>query len=72
MKALIVINPIAGPGRTRTIGACVDLARTVFETHHFGADIRITNGPDDAFRFGREAVQAGTYRRERLGLAAGT
>lgn len=57
MKALVVINPIAGPGRTRTIGACVDLATTILQSHQFETDIRITEGPDDALRFGREAVQ---------------
>ena len=59
MKALVVINPIAGPGRTRTIGACVDLAKSTLASHHYDADIRITEGPQDAFRFGREAVEAG-------------
>ena len=59
MKALVVINPIAGPGRTRTIGACVDLARTTLTSHHYDTDVRITAGPQDAFRFGRESVEAG-------------
>lgn len=59
MKALVVINPIAGPGRTRTIGACVDLATTVLNSHQYDADVRITSGPADAFRFGREGVEAG-------------
>ena len=59
MKALVVINPIAGPGRSRAIGACVDLARTVFATHQFETDIRITTGPGDAYRFGCEGVQGG-------------
>jgi diacylglycerol kinase (ATP) len=59
MKALVVINPIAGPGRRKTIGACVDLAQTVFATHQFETDIRITSGPSDAYRFGCEGVQGG-------------
>lgn len=59
MKALVVINPIAGPGRTRTIGACVDLARSVLTSHHYETEVRVTNGPNDAFRFGQEAVDAG-------------
>ena len=58
-RALVVINPIAGRGRTRSMGACVDLATSVLKAHHFEADIRITDGPDDALRFGREAVQQG-------------
>jgi YegS/Rv2252/BmrU family lipid kinase len=56
-KALVVINPIAGPGRTRTIGACVDLAKSVFAAHDCVATVRNTEGPDDAHRFARDAVQ---------------
>ena len=59
MKALVVINPIAGRGRMRTIGACVDLARTSLAAHHYDADVRVTEGPQDAFRFSSEAVEAG-------------
>lgn len=59
MKSLVVINPIAGPGRMRSIGACVDLARTTLTAHHYDTDVRITEGPHDAFRFGREGVEAG-------------
>jgi diacylglycerol kinase (ATP) len=55
-KALVVINPIAGPGRTRTIGACVDLARSVLASHHYDVDVRVTTGPDDAARFSRGAA----------------
>ena len=60
MNALVVINPIAGPGRTRSIAACTDLATTVLKSHQFEVDIRITEGPADALRFGREAVQQGS------------
>lgn len=58
MKAVVVINPIAGPGRTRTIGACVDLAKSVLSSHHYDADVRITEGPADAYRFSSEAAAA--------------
>lgn len=58
-RALVVINPIAGPGRMRTIGACVDLARTILSTHGIDADVRVTSGPDDANRFSVEAVRGG-------------
>jgi YegS/Rv2252/BmrU family lipid kinase len=58
MRALVVVNPIAGPGRTRAIGACVDLARTVLTAHHYDTDVQITTGPDDARRFALEAVAA--------------
>lgn len=59
MKALVVINPIAGPGRTRTIGACTDLARSVLSTHQFETEVRVTTGPDDAGRFADEGVGGG-------------
>lgn len=59
MKALVVINPIAGPGRTGTIGACVDIARTTFTTHHWDVDVRVTNGPTDAFDFASAAAKDG-------------
>jgi diacylglycerol kinase (ATP) len=58
MRALVVINPIAGKGRTRTIGAAVDLARTILASHGFDADVRITTGPTDAYRFSRDGVEA--------------
>ena len=57
MRALVVINPIAGPGRTRTIGACVDLAKSILNTHHYDTDVRITEGPTDAYRFSSEAAK---------------
>jgi diacylglycerol kinase (ATP) len=59
MKALVVINPIAGPGRTKTLGACVELATTIFQSHHIETDVLVTQGPDDAYRFSREAVHTG-------------
>ena len=60
MRALVVINPIAGPGRTRTVGACVDLAKTVLKNHDYDADVRVTGGPADAYRFSCEAVASKT------------
>jgi len=59
MKALVVINPIAGPGRTKTLGTCVELATTVLESHHIQTHVLVTQGPDDAYRFSREAVRDG-------------
>jgi diacylglycerol kinase (ATP) len=56
MKATVIVNPIAGPGRTATIGACVDLVKSVLAGHHCEADVRITTGPNDANRFATEAV----------------
>jgi len=59
MRARVVINPIAGPGRTRTLGACVDLARTVLSAHGYDADAHVTTAPDDSHRFAKEAVDSG-------------
>src|SRR3954454_22633946 len=58
MRALVVINPIAGKGRARTIGACVDLAKSILSAHDYDADVRVTGGPTDAYRFAREGVEA--------------
>ena len=58
MRARVVINPIAGPGRTRTLSACVDLARSVLGGHGYDADIQTTAGPDDAHRLAREGVDS--------------
>jgi len=59
VKALVVINPIAGPGRIRTIGACVDLARSTLNAHHFDTDVLVTRGPADAFEFASAAAKQG-------------
>ncbi len=56
MRATVIVNPIAGPGRSRTIGACVDLAKSVFATHQYDAEVLVTTGPDDATRFAKGAV----------------
>ena len=58
MRALVVINPIAGKGRTRTVGACTDLAKSILSAHGYDSDVRVTGGPNDAVRFAREAVDA--------------
>ncbi len=56
MRALVVINPIAGKGRTRTVGACTALATSGLSAHGYEVDVRVTGGPNDALRFAREAV----------------
>jgi diacylglycerol kinase (ATP) len=60
MRALVVINPIAGPGRARNLGACIDLATTILSTHGYDTSVRVTQGPADASRFASEAIAAGT------------
>ena len=57
-RALVVINPIAGKGRTRTIGASTDLARSILLIHDYDAEVRVTTGPQDAYRFSSEAAAA--------------
>ena len=59
MRAQVIINPIAGPGRRASIGACRDLAHRVLERHKYDADIRMTTGPDDAAVFACDAVTNG-------------
>ena len=59
MKATVIVNPVAGPGRTGTIGARVDLAASIFAAHHYAPDVRVTTGPGDAQRFATEAVASG-------------
>ncbi|MBY0495262.1 MAG: diacylglycerol kinase family lipid kinase [Cyanobacteria bacterium] len=57
-RALVVINPIAGKGRSRTMGACVDLAKSVLSGHGYEADVRITTAPQDSCRFSTEGAAA--------------
>jgi len=59
-RATVIINPIAGPGRSRTIDSCATLARSVLRARGFDADVRVTGGPDDAHRFAAEALRDGT------------
>ena len=56
MKATVIINPIAGARRTGTIGASVDLAKSILGAHHYDADVRVTTGPADAYTFSKDAV----------------
>lgn len=56
MKAMVIINPIAGAGRSGTIGACTDLATSILDAHHYQTEVRVTTGPADALTFSKEAV----------------
>ncbi len=58
-KALVIINPIAGPGRAAAMTTLMELARTVLARHDYVADVRATGGPDDAFNFASDAVTRG-------------
>lgn len=59
MNATVVINPIAGPGRARTLDACAALARDTLGRGGFEVDVCITTAPEDAQRFATVAVSAG-------------
>lgn len=59
MNATVVINPIAGPGRARTLDACAALAREALGRVGFGVDVRITKVPEDAQTFAMAAVNDG-------------
>ncbi len=59
-RATVIINPIAGPGRARTLDACAALARSALGARGFDADVRVTRSPADAHRLAGEALQAGT------------
>lgn len=59
MRALVVINPIAGPGRSGTIDACIALATTTLRRFNYDPEVRVTRGPNDAFQFASEAVSSG-------------
>lgn len=56
MKATVIINPIAGAGRTGHIGARVDQAASILRAHGYETEVRVTTGPDDALAFSRDAA----------------
>jgi len=59
MKATVVINPIAGPGRSRTLDGCAALARESLGRGGFDVTVCITTAPEDAQRFSATAVNDG-------------
>jgi diacylglycerol kinase (ATP) len=59
MRAVVIINPIAGPGRRRTLNRCAEIARSVLSTHGYSAEVVVTESPTDASRFARDAVSSG-------------
>ena len=66
-RALVVINPIAGPGRTRTIGACVDLAKSVLAAHDYDADVRVTTGAAGRVQVFERGGRVERRSRDRVG-----
>ncbi len=59
MNALVIVNPIAGPGRASEMASIIELAKTVLLRHNLIADVRVTGGPDDARGFASDAVKDG-------------
>jgi len=58
MRAVVVINPVAGPGR-RSVPACASLARSVLGARGYDVTLRVTTAPADAASFARDAVADG-------------
>jgi diacylglycerol kinase (ATP) len=61
MRAVVIINPIAGPGRRKTLDRCAGIARSVLATHGYSAEVAVTESPTDAFRFARDAVSSSAH-----------
>jgi diacylglycerol kinase (ATP) len=59
MRAIVIINPIAGPGRSKTLKQCATIAQSVLGAHGYAADVVVTESPADASRFARDAVSSG-------------
>jgi YegS/Rv2252/BmrU family lipid kinase len=55
MHAVVVINPISGPRRHRSVADCAELARDVFGRHDLDVDVRVTSGRGDARAFSEQA-----------------
>jgi diacylglycerol kinase (ATP) len=59
MRAVVIINPIAGPGRRKTLDRCAAMARSVLATHGYSAEVVVTASPTDASRYARGALESG-------------
>ena len=59
MRALVIINPIAGSGRRPEIRARAALAESILGGHGCRATVRVTTAPGDARIFAHEAVADG-------------
>lgn len=58
MRAVVIVNPIAGPGRSNTLDRCAAIARSTLAAHGYSADVVVTESPADAHRFAQEAVKS--------------
>jgi diacylglycerol kinase (ATP) len=59
MRALVVINPISGPRRHRSVDACTALARDVLGRHGVAVDVAVTRAPGDARELSERARASG-------------
>lgn len=59
MRAIVIVNPIAGPGRASSLAACADLARTALGARGYEVGVQVTYHPDDAARLARDARASG-------------
>jgi len=59
MRAVVIINPVAGAGRARTLKGCESLAHQVLSRQGFEAVVQVTAGPADARRLAADALAAG-------------
>jgi len=55
MRAVVIINPISGPRRHRSVADCTALAKAVFSRHDITAEVRVTTARGDARAFGEQA-----------------
>ena len=55
MHAVVVINPVSGPRRYRSVEACAALARDVLGRHGGTVDVKVTEARGDARAFGHQA-----------------
>jgi YegS/Rv2252/BmrU family lipid kinase len=59
MRAVLIINPVAGPSRRRPVGACQALATDVFTRHGAEFEVLVTGARGDAHLFATRARHAG-------------
>jgi YegS/Rv2252/BmrU family lipid kinase len=55
MRAVVIINPVSGPRRHRSIEACASLAHAVFARHGGTAEVRVTTARGDARAWSEQA-----------------
>jgi YegS/Rv2252/BmrU family lipid kinase len=59
MRAVVIINPISGPRRRRSVEACRALATDVFRHHDVEVEVLVTGARGDAHMFAARARHAG-------------